>query len=809
MKKFLSLVLALVMTMSLVTISAGAKDFTDSSKITYKEAVDVISALDIVDGYSDGDFRPSNTLSRGAAAKIICNMILGPTTADALNASTAPFSDVPVNSTFAGYITYCAKAEIINGYPDGTFRPSGTLTGYAFMKMLLGALGYDSSIEQFTGSNWSVNVAKLALNIGLNKGLKDDFNGSKIVNREEACLYAFNTLQADMVEYENKGASLSINGVDLNFGATNAKAMTWNNSASRKDNIKDDNYIQFAEQYFNKLVKKTVDGDDFMRPATRWDYKGVKVGTYAETPDLVYEGSVKLNEIYADLNMSTKDDTAHFYVNGVSYDTVTDKEDGKDVTYDATVSVSKSNDTKLSKLSDKVGNGTIVEVYRDDDDNHVDIIAISVYGGKISAVKDATSKKDAYVVVEYGDKAPATINKDDNDEFETEDFEEDDVVAYTYSDKEDKIESMYKMESVEGSLTKRTVTKSLQLGDTTYKYAQEYAFETGLSEAGLTNKSDYVVYLDTNGYALWIEEAEFSVDAYALVEKITGDNDSTWDGNRAKLLFADGSEKTVSLDKDYTATIRKNDVVRYKVNDDNEYKLTKITSDNSAAGGFSIKNKSVSGIAADADSKTIFVVQNNSQDDFDVYTGIKKAPTVTGATAYAYVKDGVAKVIFILGGTSQNTSKDVIFIAGESVSKRITESDTADYYTYNAVVKGEITSIMVKADVTLGSLVAGEKTNVILNTTTTDSDDIYTSGSFSSTDVSVYSTTGVKKVSSDEIKLGGKTLSVASNVQVYLVDDSGDIEAISISEVKTNADNKAMYTMEDGEITNLFIIEVE
>ena len=43
MKKFLSLVLALVMTMSLVTVSAGAKDFTDNSKINYAEAVDVLS----------------------------------------------------------------------------------------------------------------------------------------------------------------------------------------------------------------------------------------------------------------------------------------------------------------------------------------------------------------------------------------------------------------------------------------------------------------------------------------------------------------------------------------------------------------------------------------------------------------------------------------------------------------------------------------------------------------------------------------------------------------------------------------------
>ena len=90
MKKFLSLVLALVMTMSLVTVSAGAKDFTDASKITYDEAVAVMSAAKVIDGYAEGDFRPTNTLTRGAAAKIICNLILGPTTASALVADAAP-----------------------------------------------------------------------------------------------------------------------------------------------------------------------------------------------------------------------------------------------------------------------------------------------------------------------------------------------------------------------------------------------------------------------------------------------------------------------------------------------------------------------------------------------------------------------------------------------------------------------------------------------------------------------------------------------------------------------------------------------
>ena len=115
MKKFLSLVLALVMTMSLVTISAGAKDFTDAGKIQYNEAIDVVSTIGIVDGYADGSFNPSATLTRGAAAKIICNLLLGPTTAGALSADAAPYSDVPANSTFAGYIAYCQKEGIISG----------------------------------------------------------------------------------------------------------------------------------------------------------------------------------------------------------------------------------------------------------------------------------------------------------------------------------------------------------------------------------------------------------------------------------------------------------------------------------------------------------------------------------------------------------------------------------------------------------------------------------------------------------------------------------------------------------------------
>ena len=106
-----------------------------------------------------------------------------------MGTQAAPFKDVPAGSTFAGYIAYCVESGLIDGYADGTFRPGNTLTGFAFLKMLLTALGYDSSIEGYTGTNWTVNVAGRATQIGLTDG-NDEFVGTRAATREEACLYA-------------------------------------------------------------------------------------------------------------------------------------------------------------------------------------------------------------------------------------------------------------------------------------------------------------------------------------------------------------------------------------------------------------------------------------------------------------------------------------------------------------------------------------------------------------------------------------------------------------------------------------------
>lgn len=803
MKKFLSLVLALVMTMSLVTVSAGAKDFTDNSKINYEEAVEVMSTLGVVGGYTDGTFKPQGTLTRGAAAKIICNLILGTTTADALTADAAPYKDVATTNVFAPYIAYCAKEGIISGYADGTFRPAATLTGYAFMKMLLGALGLQADKEGYTGPNWSISVAKRALSkdVALDNGLKGEFNGAKAATREEACLYALNMLKAGTFSYPNDNTVI-VGNVSV---STSAKA------------VQDKNKPYYETVFKNLFAHSTSDA--FGRPATRWDYKGVKIGTYAKTPDLTYVGSQKINDIYADLNMSTKDTTANLYVNGESFDTA---KNGKDA---ATFTVSKANDTKLDKLggtADKIGNGTLIEVYRNDDNNHVDVIAMSVYAGKITDVKDATSKKDAYVVVD----TDSTI-ADFNDEYETEAFAEDDVVAFTYADGE--IQTMYKMESVSGELTKKVIEKSLTIGDTTYNYGKEKTFN-GTSEAGLSNKSSYDVYVDANGFALYIEETGANVSDYALLLKINGDATNWINGNRAKLVFADGSVKTVDTDKDYSKTYDANDLpllVRVKTNSDGEYKLS---GSYESKGVPALENKKLTadGKTVNTDSKTIFVINKNGETaKFNVYTGIKNAPEIVDAAktaeTYVYSKGGVAKVVYITGVATTNSSKDITFIAGKSASKLNAATDTAAYYVYNAVVKGEVTSVMIMAKADENGNVQsdaqinnpGDLDNVIWFSTTADSDDIiYKASTKSTKGVDVYSADGVKKVSADEVivgtmvngeKVDGANMSMASDVKVYTINDDGDIEAISASAIKTNSEASVIYTVEDGEITNLFI----
>ena len=535
MKKFLSMVLALVMAMSLVTVSAGAKDFTDSEKLSgeqFEEAVNVMSEMGIIDGYNDGSFQPQGTLTRGAAAKIIACMMLGKTTAESLGTQAAPFKDVPVGSTFAGYIAYCSEAGIIDGYSDGTFRPGNTLTGFAFLKMLLTALGYDSAVEGFANNaNWTVNVASRAIEAGLTVG-NEGFVGTKAATREEACLYAVNTLKATLVEYETKGTEITINGAVIAQGASKPTYVTSNIAGAATsindawDNTTHDYTVEFAEKYQPDLALIS-ETDAFGRPSHTWTWEKVEIGSYIDRDKLVAEYTTKVTgrDLYDLLGSYAIDhDELLVTIDGV------DDARRNDNIFGANNMI-KSN----TKAVGDTGNGVLTQVFRDTEDGVIYIAIINTY---LAIATDDYNEKDDTLDVEvyaydHRGNNPANIkNADlddaivsdmvaDNEDVAVADYAEDDIMLVRIADGE--ILEVIDPEVISDatvtaySLTKNTVTS----GGTTYDKADTRLYDMGILDDQYTTPENlkdltYNIILDPYGYFIGLERNE-DPDQYVFI----------------------------------------------------------------------------------------------------------------------------------------------------------------------------------------------------------------------------------------------------------------------------------------------------
>ena len=335
LKKVLSLVLALAMALSLMTaaFAADASDYKDYSKVTYKEAVDVMTAAGIFNGGDGNNFNPDATLNREQAAKIITYMLVGQEKADKLTATVAPYADVAANRWSAGAIAYCTNEGILAGDGNGRFNPTAPVLGTQFAKMLLVALGYDPKIEKLVGNEWAIKTAKLALSddVDLDNGM-EKLSLSDNLTREQAAQMAFNAMKATLVEYEDKGGDIIIGDITINNGATKATPVTSKvkaDATSISDEKTADGYytVEFAEKYCKDLKVSTKSADQvdsFGRPATTWVYDGDTVGTYGDEADdsIVLNKSIDAQKAIvtdSDYMNYSEDDVASkiaVYVNG-------------------------------------------------------------------------------------------------------------------------------------------------------------------------------------------------------------------------------------------------------------------------------------------------------------------------------------------------------------------------------------------------------------------------------------------------------------------------------------------------------------
>ena len=179
-KKLLALTLALAMVLSVSAFAGYNPDtYKDATSIDEdcEEAIELLYALDIMKGDTNGNFNPTATIKRAEIAKMIYVILNYGKDDKAVNYTGAKiFSDVPAGAWYEGYVNYCGTTKLVQGRGNGTFGPNDPITCAEAAKMLLTAIGYSAEARGYTGANWAKNVLSDAAILGLLDGYKYNTN---------------------------------------------------------------------------------------------------------------------------------------------------------------------------------------------------------------------------------------------------------------------------------------------------------------------------------------------------------------------------------------------------------------------------------------------------------------------------------------------------------------------------------------------------------------------------------------------------------------------------------------------------------
>ncbi len=154
-------------------IETVSHTFTDLDKDRWSEkAIATLSKGEVLKGYTDGSFKPTNNMTRGEVAKAITRF------ADVKVLETE-FPDI-IGHWAEDYINTAGNEGWIKGYNDGTFKPNELLTRAEFVTMMNSLLDrkvkkvnalqgmktfrdlpeewyYEQMIEAINGHNYDVN----------------------------------------------------------------------------------------------------------------------------------------------------------------------------------------------------------------------------------------------------------------------------------------------------------------------------------------------------------------------------------------------------------------------------------------------------------------------------------------------------------------------------------------------------------------------------------------------------------------------------------------------------------------------------
>ena len=569
---------------------AGAA-FTDSADIKATEAVDMLTALGVIDGFEDGSFQPNGTVTRAQMAKMIYVLRTGNSDASAYNDEKSSFTDI--NGHWArGYIKYCQSLGIIAGKSNTKFVPNEKVSAQEAAKMLLVTLGYNAQKAGLVGTGWASKTNALADEAGLLEDVNTSFTAA--CPRQYAAQLIYNAIDAKTVvlrdgEYTDETAMGVANktigekymGLKKTVGTLSSFSKT-----SGKDtyemSLTDINENDSSTKYETSFTKVEKDYASLK-------YKTVKVLYKAK--DDVYgvfatDDNTSTTGVLADLKM---DSDKKVKLDGTKYDlasTTTVYVDGVKVTTDGEKTikdwVTKYGDGGSNKFAKPYLKGTKVELLATDGSSDYSILNVTTYEiGKVSYVGS-----DYINVTTKGGVATQSVKRSDDDFNYPSDIKKDDYVVVTkegnYADKKGLIE---KATVVEGKVQSTKGDNKVQINDNWYTMASDDVTAPKLNAR--------VMLVVVNGYAYYVDTVTVGTDDIALLVD-AGANSGVSSKKEARLIFADGTDKIVEIKKYWEDDSTKGEVIQagtdylktpilvtYDVSKD-VYTLTKVDADDTA-----------------------------------------------------------------------------------------------------------------------------------------------------------------------------------------------------------------------------------
>jgi len=622
LKRTLSLALASVMLVGMMSVGASAvnaSDFTDADEIVNKDAVSTMTALGIINGKEDGSyFDPTGTVTRAEMAKMLCVAINGGVDPVLGVKDTPTFTDIKGHWA-ESYIEYCAANGIIAGRGNNKFDPTGTVSATEAAKMLLGVLGYNAEKSGLVGNDWAINTNVLANQNGLYKNLAN-LNANTLLTRDNAAQMIYNALDANMVElnaagnyttsqYSYTGTESVVTGtervwvVKIKDSSVNdaVKALDGSVYNSRQDaidtldaangskldsskytleqktqNVYGENTVtKYADETMgHKYLSLITDGDAVLTDVEK-DSKGTYTlymngittkGQYTKVEgdysnligqkvEVLYKDSENVYGVYASTDSSLIVESTAGKVEAVKNGEV--KIDGTTYKVDSNVTTTALYTGKLIDGLNVGGNkAAAVKAYDNDDNGKIDtVVYVPFTAAKVTYVGEKSFNTDVNTNVKFED-----VNA--YDDMAKNDY----VIKSDAANTVDDTDTYVLAETVKGKI-EATKSDSVRIDGTWYNY--------------VTTTPDTDLALDStvkaavlNGYIVKSEvvTASHELQDYAVIVK----TDEDVNGYVAKLLFADGTTKVVTTDKDYGSAGENygNALVTYEVKK-GEYVLTK------------------------------------------------------------------------------------------------------------------------------------------------------------------------------------------------------------------------------------------